>query len=115
MLLAAAVLAVAATVILTSISSSLRASRSSENVTRATFLLQEKAAQIAVAGVDAPTAGDFGDNAPDFKWRIIPAKPGCGDPLCPVSIFVDWKERGNTNSIAITTYATREKKKTSGI
>lgn len=109
MILAMAVLSVAAAVVLSSFSSSLRAAKASENVTRATMLLQEVAANAQKDGLDKDERGDFGKRAPDFTWKSAQARSDCVSAMCPATLSVEWFERGRTNRVAITILAPKKR------
>lgn len=109
MVLAMAVLAVAAAVILSSFSSSLRAAKSSENITRATLLLREVSSRAQKDGLEEDERGDFGTRAPGFTWKSAPAKSACAANMCPAALTVEWFERGRTNRVAITILAPKKK------
>ena len=95
MIIASAILAIAASIALGAISSSLRAGRSAENITRATLLLQETASTLRADGLPVAREGDFGGRAPGFTWTAKPVSSECApDDFCPAEISVMWKERG---------------------
>jgi hypothetical protein len=108
LLLAASILALVAAVVLGSFAASMRAMRSSDNKTRATMLLREKISDIDNSGVAAPDEGGFGDDAAGFRWRAMPADDPCDGDMCPVTVIVEWKERGAMHNVRTTAFASRK-------
>ena len=109
LLIAGAILAVAAAVILGSITASARAMKHAEMRSRAVSLLQQKSGEVESAGLPRSVSGDFGSRAPGFSWSAEPRLNDCGDNVCPATVTVSWTEHGVEHEVALATMASRKR------
>lgn len=79
---------------------SLRASGHARNVSIATFLAEEKLAELRALSthVIGTHKGDFGEDFTRYRWRTV-IKPLDEENLYAVTVEVFWMERGQERSI----------------
>ena len=102
-LFAATLLALVVAVAAGSLASSYRSLSASRKLTNASLLLESKLTELRDTGVDAPAAGAFDEDHPEFTWRAGAADGACAESLCPVTLAVLWKHRGAVRDVSVTT------------
>jgi len=75
------------------------------DLTTASILAEVKISEWELKGFPDPqeTTGDFGEQNPDFKWRVIIA-PTLFDDLRELKVTITWKRGIRDETLDLTTY-----------
>lgn len=85
----------------------LRASSDAGKRSQAASLAEAKLAELALRGDSVrETSGDFGSDWPGFQWTR--AETGVEDSMVELTVEVQWETRGQTRSLALTTWRAPE-------
>lgn len=104
-MIALAILAIALVLLLGLRNTDMQVAETSERMTLATFLAQEKMTEVELAGFpdQGEHSGDFEDRYPGFYWHetVVPTP---FDFAREVEIAVSWQEGGGERSVDLHTY-----------
>jgi general secretion pathway protein I len=104
-MIAISILAIAMVVILGLRNRAIDLNGYARDLTTASLLAQSKMGEWELKSFPDPgeTAGDFGKENPDFKWRVI-ITPTPFDDLRELKVIVSWKRGVRDETLDLTTY-----------